>query len=490
MISMILRPYQIKLVTDLRNNIGAHKKVLGAMATGGGKTAVFISIAQSALSKGRTVLVITESRKIFTQIAAEIKQADEIRPAVKNIGIHRGRCYIAMAQTLVRRPGMIEKFKFLKDNLLIINDEAHINTATKLLEQIPDALLLGFTATPQGRHLKKLYSQCVVGPQPDELVRLGFLSPYRHFARVGADTDKLVIENGEFTEESQKEAFGTAALYEGIANDLRKFTFEKCMIFCASIAHCEQVYERLTLLEFNCVRIHSKRSREEDATDMFNFKMGNINICVSVGSLTKGFDWPPVDLIVLDRATTSTALYLQMIGRGSRIWQGKKNFTVLDYGENYKYHGLWDQDREWQTIWNSAREKKDGVSPIKLCPNCDYLCKQSDKLCPNCGHEFEVNKEGEEEARKKEGELIEITKNWSGRKISEFDPNELAIYARIRNKKPYAIRIASSHYQHGKTKYLVDFAQAMNYKVAWAHMKMNEIDRSENKIDFFDFTFP
>lgn len=175
-----------------------------------------------------------------------------------------------------------------------------------------------------------------------------------------------------------------------------------------------------------------------------------------------------------------------MIGRGSRIWDGKTHFTVLDYGENYKMHGLWDQDRDWHLIWNQAKDKKPGVTPIKFCPVCDQMLKQSEQICPNCGHEFNIVEETEEDTAK-DSELMEITKNWAGKKLSELDAKELAIYARLKNKKAWCIRIASSHYQHGKPTFIREFAEAMGYKKSWAHMRMKEIDESKNKIEFYDF---
>jgi|GEM_PF-4549139 superfamily II DNA or RNA helicase len=488
-----LRPYQELLLSKLRSEIATSKRVIGSMATGGGKTAVFINIARNALMKKKTVLILTESRKIFAQISEVLKGSTyEISSKTKNTLVFRGCCYIAMAQTLSRRANVIDQFAHLKDNLLIINDEAHINTATALLEKFENAFLLGFTATPQGKHLRKLYNSLVSGPQPDELVRLGFLSPYSHFARVGASLDKLIIENGEFTEESQKNAFDTPELYKGLSVDLKKFAFKKCMIFCASIAHCEATYKHLTELNFKCVRIHSNLSKEVESSEMFKFKMQDYDICISVGSLTKGFDWPPVDLIVLNRATRSTALFLQIIGRGSRICTGKQKFCVLDYGENYRLHGLWDQDRDWHETWNKVSDKKDGVAAIKLCPKCDFLMEQKVQTCPNCGYVFVPDKRDElPEISDQESELIEITRNWKGRMISSLSPQELAVYARLKNKKAYAIRIAKARtIGYGDVKaepYFINyFSAAMGYKPAWVHMVMDGIKPS-TEINFYDF---
>src|SRR5690606_33452878 len=118
----------------------------------------------AALEKGRTVLVVTESRKLFAQIKAELP-AHLINGGSANQFIYKNSLYLAMAQTLSKRREMVQNFAYYKDNLLIINDEAHLGTATNLLKQFPDAYLIGFTATPDFRfakHLPDLYNAIVI----------------------------------------------------------------------------------------------------------------------------------------------------------------------------------------------------------------------------------------------------------------------------------------------------------------------------------------
>lgn len=81
------------------------------------------------------------------------------------------------------------------------------------------------------------------------------------------------------------------------------------------------------------------------------FKQTPNAILTSVGILTTGFDEPTIDTIILNRATKSLTLYHQMIGRGSRILKNKKEFTVIDLGNNALRFGLWDMDIDWQEIF-------------------------------------------------------------------------------------------------------------------------------------------
>jgi superfamily II DNA or RNA helicase len=483
-----LRPYQEHFVKSLALGIRDKKKVIACSPTGSGKTKCFISIANSALSKGKTVLILTETTKIFKQIEAETK-AILINPQQqKTFGILPNRIYLAMAQTLVRRPLLISQFAEIADNLLIINDEAHIGTATKLLQQLSDAMLLGFTATPDyasGKHLPELYKDCIVGAQVSDLIDMGFLTPYRHYARIKADLNQLKIKGGEFTEKSQEDAFETTQVYEGLLEDLQKIPYKKALIFCSSISHCKDMVTQLEYNGYTTAEVHSECDKSD--FNLASFMYGDVNICVSVGILTKGFDYPPIDLIAIVRATTSLPLFCQMIGRGSRLHPGKTIFSVLDYGGNYERFGLWDADRDWQKLWCSQKKKRkkegEGVAPVKMCPNeeCGYLMPPSTMICPGCGHFFEPEK--------KElaiGELIEITEKFNelrGRMISTLNAEELAIYARLKNKKAYAIRIATAHEQE-QTGWLDKFRMAMNYKIGWLHYQLGNLPAE--KIDYHD----
>lgn len=481
-----LRPYQQTFIAAIRKAIMAYKRVVACAATGSGKSKVFVTIAQSALSKGKTVLVISESVKIFEQIRRELS-ATLINAGSDHSFIQPGKCYLAMAQTLVRRSALVQQFNLLNTDLLIINDEAHVGTSTKLLSHLPDSLLIGFTATPDFRHAKHLptlYQAIVVGPQPDELVNDGWLASYRHFARVSADLNLLKLEKGEFTEESQERVFESRQVYDGLVTDLNTVAFTKALIFTASIKHCEALYETLIAHGIQCVRVHSKLPPATASYSLSQFTHQDIKICISVGVLTKGFDHPPIDLVVLQRATTSLPLYLQMIGRGSRTDQDKQSFTVLDYGGNYSRHGLWDMERDWTKMWNAApKRKKDSPAPVKFCPKCEFIMNVSRMVCPNCGHAFTPSEQDSQASK-----LVEVTAAYRqlvGKKISQLTPIELSTYARLKNKKGYAARVARAREQ-STPGFLHEFCQTMGYQAGWAHFQMKSI--TDEPIQYFDIT--
>lgn len=459
-----LRPYQNKFVADIRACIKTHKRIIACAATGSGKSKVFISIARGSIEHKRTVLIISESTSIYRQIHTEIVDTVNIGEGIKEFYLEPNKIYVAMAQTLAKRPGLIAQLHALNDKLLIITDEAHIGTPTKLLQQLPDAYLIGFTATPdfrKAKHLPEIYKAIVVGPQPQELVEMGFLSPYFHFERQVADLSKLQKSStGEYTEASQESVFEKAEVFEGIVEDLQKFKFHKCMIFCASINHCIDVVTKLRALNYNVSECHSKN--KDTDYELFQFTNGSNEICVSVASLTKGFDCPAVDLIVLNRASLSLPLVSQMIGRGSRLSPGKNRFTILDYGRNGTRHKPWNYEHDWENMWH-GKTKKEGAAPVKICKNCGFVMSAKTNPCPECGT---VTVHIPDENEKKETELIEITLKYNalrGRKISTLSPLELYQYVQMTNKKPYAKRIAMAR----GTEFLEQYARYNKWNYGW-----------------------
>ncbi len=486
-----LRPYQQKFCDSIVANLGKYRSIVACAATGSGKTKCFIYLAQRALSKGFTVLILTEASKIYDQLTDEL-HAGNINSQKKDGAILHGHIYIAMAQTLVRRPKMVQAFQSQGQQLLIINDEAHIGTATKLINdlQLNNPLLIGFTATPDfkfAKHLPLLYKAIVVGPQPDELVNDGFLSPYRHYARVLADFSGLKVKGGEYTEASQEAVFESKKVYDGLIKDLAEIAFRKAVVFTASIKHCDDVHRRLQDAGFNAIAIHSKAADSDYNMARYRSAEPEVpNICVSVGILTKGWDFPSVDLVILNRATTSLPLYLQMIGRGSRTAPGKKQFTVLDYGGNYERHGLWDSEIDWQKKWNQKpKNKKEGVAPVKLCPKCEYINPASVMECKNCGHKFITQDKPLSDAETKLVELTEIYSQLRGKLLSQLSPHELAVYAKFKNKKAYAIRIAKRNEQI-EPGWLSRFAKCMNYAPGWLYWQQKELKDQTSVIQFHD----
>lgn len=486
-----LRPYQSELIKKTSIAVRDHKRVILQLGTGGGKSFIAYNIIARSLHKGLTVLVVSESRKIFRQLVIEFSGI-KINADTKFLYVEPNRCYVSMAQTLIRRKKILEQFLKIQENILIITDEAHIGTPVKLLNIFDKSTrMIGLTATPDysvAKHLPALYNTLVQGISVKELIKEKFLCDYKHIARTKADLSKLVVKNGEYTEESQEEVFSSSIVYDGLFEDLKSVTYKKCVIFVSSIKQCDKLQGQMTSHGYLSVVYHSALTDGEQKLSLFTD--GDINILITIRSLSKGWDYPPIDLIVLMHATVSTPLFLQEIGRGSRIVKDKKYFfTVLDYGDNWKRHGLYHDDRPWQELWKEKPKKKrdkTDVMAVKMCPSCESIVPAMAKICEYCGAELSVPKELEK------GELVDITELFNslkGRWVKDLNPEELALYVQQTNQKLYGLRVAKSQFLKQtenmtitvkkEDDFLRRYGIAMKYKPFWHHAEKKRFQEQE-----------
>jgi len=196
--------------------------------------------------------------------------------------------------------------------------------------------------------------------------------------------------------------------------------------------------------------------------------------------LTTGFDERTIETIVVNRATKSLPLWLQMTGRGGRIAEGKSQFTILDMGSNVIAggHGLWEQERDWEHLFkNPGKQRKtEGGAAFKECPKCENLLAVSVRKCSNCGHEFpqETKELKETELVEVDSEIGKIPKHLRKPKsqMTVLELMERAQYGSSKLGRPYKTGwIVHELRQRGEGA-LREYAQIMGYKDGWIQRQM------------------
>jgi DNA repair protein RadD len=150
------------------------------------------------------------------------------------------------------------------------------------------------------------------------------------------------------------------------------------MIFCVGKEHAYEVAREIKSRGISCETIISDTKNRDEIIDAF--KDGKIRCLTCVDVLTTGFNAKNVDMIALLRPTLSTSLYVQMVGRGTRLCDGKKDCLVLDFGGNVRRHGPVDDIN----IATAGRSKEDEIKS-HACPGCHSLVSIRKKVCPSCG---------------------------------------------------------------------------------------------------------
>lgn len=359
-----LYDYQIEDLNKIFKTLDeseAGSNILYQLPTGGGKTVVFSEIARRYIEQtGKKVVVLTHRIELSAQTSRMLTgfgvQNKIINSEVKELHDQdEFTCFVAMVETLNNR---LQEEKVEINNIgLVIIDEAHYNSFRKLFKYFENSFILGVTATPLSSNIKlpmkDNYQKLIVGESISALIKKNFLSEANVYNYdVSLQNLKLGI-NGDYTVKSSDELYGNQNMLSKLVtayNEIAKGT--KTLIFNNGISTSRYVYETFKKAGFNIRHLDNKNSAAERREILDWFTNTPDAILTSVSILTTGFDEPTVETIILNRATRSLTLYFQMIGRGSRVLPNKKQFTVVDMGNNVARFGMWSAPIDWQEIFH------------------------------------------------------------------------------------------------------------------------------------------
>ncbi|HET6990551.1 MAG TPA: helicase-related protein, partial [Bacteroidia bacterium] len=160
--------------------------------------------------------------------------------------------------------------------------------------------------------------------------------------------------SGDYTVSSSERLYNNHAMQDKLLSAYReKCLGKKTLIFNNGIATSLYVYAKFREEGYPIRHLDHTHSPKERREILQWFKEKPDAILTSVSILTAGFDEPSIECIILNRATKSLTLYFQMIGRGSRVLGNKKEFSVVDLGNNLNRFGVWDGPIDWEAIFRS-----------------------------------------------------------------------------------------------------------------------------------------
>lgn len=422
------------------------KRLILCAPTGAGKTVMFTYMIASAVNKGKKCLIITDRIELLTQAGGTMAEFG-LKPIEINsknkLKYLNGILYVGMAQTIVRRLSKQAYVDFFNSLDLIIIDEAHKQSFNSIMPYIPDStIVIGATATPHRdgnqQSMDEFYSDIVEVVKISELINLGYLATPKSYG-VKVDLSGIRTKNGDYDEKQMGDKFNEIELFHGVYENYQRLTpNKKAIIFAPNVESSKVLVNDFKEKGLPIEHIDANTTDADRKRILKWYKSTHNAMISNVGILNAGFDCPDIDVVILYRATKSLPLFLQMCGRGSRTTKTKKQFTILDFGNNIKRHGFWEDDREWSL---KKKPKKDGVAPIKEC-DCGAMLHVSVMTCPECGFEFEPT-----EKEIKEKVIAEL---------------QLLTHQQIKDK------VKTANFQE-----LHDIADAKGYKKTWIYHQLN-----------------
>lgn len=339
-----LREYQeeaIQAVIEQQKNGITRQLVL--LPTGTGKTVLFSALAKKLNVKTLVIAhreeLIEQAKEKFEMVWPEadigIVMAEQDNPACQVV--------VASIQTAVR-PRRLNVLKEQNFQLLVI-DECHhapADTYQKLIHELgfmnesSDTLLVGVTATA-GRGdkvaLGKVFQEIVYESSIGLMIRAGYLADLKGLQiSTEVDLSDISVIGGDFNIGQLADAVNTSGRNKVIVNSyLERSPDKRAVAFCVDVQHALDLAAVFTNAGIKAAAVYGDMDKESRREILRAFKAGEIQVLTNCNILTEGFDCPEIECLLMARPTKSQTLFIQMVGRGTRLYPGKEYCLVIDF---------------------------------------------------------------------------------------------------------------------------------------------------------------
>lgn len=339
---MELRPYQQEARAAVEAEWeGGRRLTLLVLPTGCGKTVVFCNVAKDVVDAGGRVLILAHRGELLQQAADKLKAATGLGCAVEkaeetSLGSWC-RVTVGSVQTLMR-PARLAKFPADWYQAIVV-DEAHhalSDSYRAVLDHFPAAKVLGVTATADRgdrRDLGQLFESVAYEYTLPRAIREGYLCPIRaQTVPLSIDLGGVKVSAGDFSAPDLGTAMdpylGRIADEMLAAGCMRR----KTVVFLPLVATSKKFAEMLAAKGFDAMEVDGESPDRAEVLARFEQAGPGAALCNSM-LLTEGWDCPSVDCVVVLRPTKVRSLYVQMVGRGTRLSPetGKEDLLVLDF---------------------------------------------------------------------------------------------------------------------------------------------------------------
>jgi len=330
--SFKLRPYQLEAVRAINDKWSEWNRELLVLPTGCGKTVVFNTVAHQ--QDGNT-LILAHRDELIEQARDKYFSMYGERPGkIKAEENEIRQVTVGSVQTMCRRD-------YTGQFQTIIVDEAHHAISPSyqtVLNQFPDAKVLGVTATPDRgdkRSLARYFEGIAYEDGLKTAVAEGYLCPITaKTIPLEIDMNTVTVSIGDFQVDSIAESL--EPYLPQIAEAIRiHASARKTVVFCPLISIAQELASMIP----GAREVNGGSADRKEILEWFDQAGPGAVLCNAM-LLTEGWDCPSCDCVVVLRPTKIRSLYCQMVGRGTRLYPGKDNLLLLDFLWMCQKHNL------------------------------------------------------------------------------------------------------------------------------------------------------
>jgi superfamily II DNA or RNA helicase len=342
-----LRDYQDEAVSGLWADLRRHRRALLILATGLGKTVVGGEVIGRYLREhpDEDVLVVAHTKELVNQLERALWRhlpkrvktqvlTGEDKPADLS-GLTCATTASALTAVLRGwRPGMI-----------MVDETHHVGedgTFDALLGELDASLQFGVTATPWRGDKYDIESRFGAASYKlgiEQGMKRGYLAAvdYRLYVdNIDWDVVRGASEHHYSIKELNSRLFLTQrddAVIDALIDAWHNTPSPRGIVFCQTIAHSERVERLLRQVPEwkSAAALHAGMPKRERQQRLLDFRSGRIPILTAVDILNEGVDVPDVNILAFARVTHSRRIFVQQLGRGLRLREGKDKVLALDF---------------------------------------------------------------------------------------------------------------------------------------------------------------
>lgn len=382
---MRARPYQLEAIKSCLDDLEKGYNPVLNLATGTGKSLIIADLAYTLSRQNKRVWILTHTTKLVQQNVAQFKRLSALPVGICCSSIHKPTEEDINEKIIYGTIQTVSNLSILAPDGIII-DEAHRvpceNGTTqyeKLFTTYPQAQRIALTATPwrldNGLIYKekddgtssngsfsdssevggiasdtRWFNKCSYNYNVERGVEEGYLSPLVGASdRIQLDLSDCELIGNDFNQADASRLITNSWLtsvckkLDTVARDRKIMA-----VYTPTILVAMTVKKKLEKYTDRKVAVlHSKMDQDERQEVYQGLEDGRYNAVTSVDMLTTGFDLPSLDCIVCLRPTLSSSLWVQILGRGTRLSQGKKDCLVLDFAGNFLRLGGCSMMPQW-----------------------------------------------------------------------------------------------------------------------------------------------
>jgi superfamily II DNA or RNA helicase len=345
-------PYQNEILEKLEVERTVHNRNrnLIVAATGTGKTVISAFDYKNFRNNNKSskLLFVAHRKEILQQAKATfqgvLKDNNFGDLWVDGLELSSNEYVFASVQTLNNR---------LKDltltceyyDFIIIDEVHHISASTyrPIINYFKPKVLLGLTATPErmdGENILEDFCNRIAAEiRLPEALNRKLLSPFQYFGITDSiDLTNVKWDKGKYVASELTSMYTKNDVRVGeIIRQLDKYTNDindvRAIGFCVTIEHATFMAEKFNLAGLKSACLTAKNTNERDRIRE-EFKKKEFNYLFVVDIFNEGVDIPEIDTVLFLRPTESLTVFLQQLGRGLRLAEGKDCLTVLDFVGN------------------------------------------------------------------------------------------------------------------------------------------------------------